>query len=991
MIPAIVGITTPLRHTPGWEEVTPAEYPVQSFSATLSWGSEPAQFNLVYPGTNPVGLGAAVSVSVGAYYIAGVCESCVQLTSSQGNNWQLTCKDYRKWLAWDKAYCSFNKISDTLVGGLRKRRYWHVLPWNFSTMAQTWTDAPYSAAQIIQYVLTGPGIETPWTVGYINTSGSLIQNSYHPNQLLPIYEVDCLSGEPVSALLTRICEQLGLLFTLRSTALLPFNIVFSQKGLDGADVTIPTASDNRESGTELSGNPTRVRVIGDRNLYQVHDIPLVYDWNANWNDFYDVEIFVDYIFKNYITWNPGTDPEQIIARQQARALALEITVREFDTLIGGGGAWLDWRKYGGKCRNELPAALYIQQILFRCFRLPNGFSFKNTYGATLTVNCLEVQDRLIAAVTHDPITGATTADTTDPTSGNAYVICQGYQVGKDMFESIRPERFNLAEWTSSQDVWQKIEVRVEDPGDATGPVIIFDEPVIRSEDLVTMVDGYAVFAANPTITVPLVRATLCFAGERFSWFQTAIGDPSNPPSDPVMGTQTHDEVLNVGGLNGEFIKIPDLIAPYWDTNIYEFYYADGMSCRGKAINYANNFLKFQWTYTRGQFTTPIVADYAYALHGKIDRIVLEYSPNGGTVTVGLTNEVNRINYTPERDLERMNQLRTVLPAQQELKRQSDFAKKIASALRSSKEAYKMLSDAFNGNFVEQQLAKPTVVQPPTPDPLDGTIPLIPIGCVYVKQPNALSGGAITQTRPIDQGSTLTTAYSEFAGVTVKQAHEIDGTKGAQIPLQRTGLALCRVRGPVTAGDTVGIKTTVMDPANRAGALASSPDHAVGRALQSIATATVQLCRVELGVGGSGGSGGLYRLKSVEADYLICWKSNGTTDTEGDVKIAKAFELRESLTFDALYDIADPDVQQWYCGLTYANSDFEGNRIQYADDTGGLGTAETRYVQPIWQPDVTLIVALPIDYSGVTVDGADLKLIDANVAGRVWAKEFAPPA
>ncbi|MBC8002635.1 MAG: hypothetical protein H7X97_08615, partial [Opitutaceae bacterium] len=625
----------------------------------------------------------------------------------QGNTRQLTFRDYRKWLAWDKAYCTFNEIDDRLVNGVRARRYRHILPSNFNTLRRTWTNAPLTAAQIIQYVLVGPGIETPWTVGYIDSDGDLIQDAYHPNMARPVYGVDCFSGKPISTLLSEICDELGLLFTLMPNSTVAnrlFNIVFAMKGVDGPDVTFPADSNQRQSGTELSGNPTRVRVLGDRNVYQVHNCTLEADWNTNWSAFYDVNLFVEYVFQNLITWNTLTDPEQIVARQQAYSLAMEMTLRQFDDAISAGGNYLDYRKYAGRSRNDMPCVLYIQNLLFRCFRLPSGFHFNNTYGQALYSDSFEIQDKLIAAVSHDPVTGVTYYDNTatENVDGNAYVIVKGYQVGKDMFDSIKPERFNIAEWASAQDVWQKIDVRIEDSGDSTSPLIIFDEPVIRSEDLVTLVDGYAVFQTTPTITVPPVKAVLTFAGERFSWLQSGIQDAEAPPSDPVMGTQVHDEVMNVGGLGGEFVSHPA-------DGLYEIYYADGKSCRYKAIEYANNFLDRQWLHAKGSFVKPVDDGAAYALHGKINSLTLQHGPSGSTVTVELTNERGRINYVPERDLDRAQKFNTLFPGQKEIKQQANAAKKIAAVARVSKESYKLLTDAFHGNFVDQGLAKPTAV------------------------------------------------------------------------------------------------------------------------------------------------------------------------------------------------------------------------------------------------------------------------------------------
>ena len=94
------------------------------------------------------------------------------------------------------------------------------------------------------------------------------------------------------------------------------------------------------------------------------------------------------------------------------------------------------------------------------------------------------------------------------------------------------------------------------------------------------------------------------------------------------------------------------------------------------------------------------------------HVSLDHGPGGSTATVSLTNERGKINYVPERDLDRVRQLNTLLPGQGELRSEMNFAKKIAAAVKSSKDAYRLLSDAFHGNFTQSEKAKLTTVMPP---------------------------------------------------------------------------------------------------------------------------------------------------------------------------------------------------------------------------------------------------------------------------------------
>jgi hypothetical protein len=721
---ARIKVAAPLKQIPGvdWTAVDPVDYPVQSCNFTQSWGAEPAQANIVYLSANAIQAGSAIQLTVGPYFFSGICRRDAPLVSSRGNTRQLTFEDYRLWLAYDKVYAAFNRRDDMLVGGQRLKRYQHILPVYHATRRKTWgqyngSQEPYTAAQILALVLAGPGIGTPWSMARINKEDNLangrsaeaVVDGFHSAMNYPIYDLDFERGKSLADLMLDICEATGLLFTLMPTATNPFRIVWAMKGVDGPDISSIdlTDSDDRESALELSGFPTRVRILGDRNLYQVHDIGLVPDWNRNWDQstdypLYTVDLLVDFIYRNgtykrtggFVTnyWDIPDDFEHIIGWQKAVARAKEITVWEFHeafSSLTGGLNFRDDHKYQGHCRNDMPAALYIQNLLFRAFRLPSDFWFINTYGERVYLPSLDVADKLLGGVTHDPVTGATSWDMDDNQDGNCYVIVQGYQFGKDLFESIRPDRFNLTDFNDLQNVWQKIEAQVQNNNDAQGPTIMFDEPVIRSSDLVTMIDNFARINAVPTITVPNVRAVLTFEAENFSWYQTLVLDPAAPPADPIMGTQVNDDVLSIQGLGGEFIRSGGVN--------HEVPYATGKFVRTLAIEYANTFLRRQQIHASGSFGKLFFdEDPAYQLHGKVDRISIDHSPSGSNVKVYLTNERAREFYQPERDLDRMRQWDQLLPGEGQLRKDAQTARKIAIVARSDKDAAKTMMDAYRG-------------------------------------------------------------------------------------------------------------------------------------------------------------------------------------------------------------------------------------------------------------------------------------------------------
>lgn len=113
-----------------------------------------------------------------------------------------------------------------------------------------------------------------------------------------------------------------------------------------------------------------------------------------------------------------------------------------------------------------------------------------------------------------------------------------------------------------------------------------------------------------------------------------------------------------------------------------------------------------------------------------------------------------------------------------------------------------------------------------------------------------------------------------------------------------------------------------------------------------------------------------RVKSVTGEYLVCRTWDGTNEGASDINVAKPFNARRPAT----ETIAGVVVNYTY---TAGADALNGYRTAV-----GTGINETQVVIPYWIADGLIAVA-EIDYSGVTVDGADLKLIE--VSARCWAQ------
>ena len=870
----------------GSGDQTETVFVAQSMTASFAWGSAPGTATIVYVGNGaPIQTGAMIELRLGAHYFCGICKSDVGNTgSSEGMTRTLQFADLREFLSWDYVFCAFNKPWVVLVNGLRQKRYRHVYPANFDTLTWTITNAPLNATEILEALFEAPTVGTRW-------AWDLTDRNLFPGGLMnyPIYDFDCLGGKRLDAALNEICERAGCVFGLISTPLIPYNLVFTRKGY-GTMADFPANSDNRRTGVALSGHPTNARVLGDRNFYQVMDVGMEPDWAPAWEAFIVFELFTEDIYQRLYAATPG-DPEGYVGRQLANARALSITVAEYVALAGAQFA--DGRKYAGRWRMDMPCALYISQLLMRAFRPAAGFVFTNaeqseegafSANAVIPLTSLDIADRLLCKVYQsDPTDGTMQFDLNTPADGNGYAIVQGYQVGADLFKTIGSAQFNLDFFKNVTGVWSHTSFQIDDSGEGVR-FIIFDEPVIVSDDLVVGVDGHAVINADFTLRVPVVKAALVFEAERFSYWQGTW---------PNVG---RDVVENVGGLNAELVVA--------DGEYQEVLYANGVGSQAKAREIATWTLLRQYYYAEGGFkliwvpATP-VASFGMGLTSLVDRVTITMSPREGTVeVVDLTNERQRDFFEPEREFDRRTMGTSLFPGQAELRIQAEYSRKLAAAFKQLPGVGARLSDLLNGALGNDE---------PLLDAwfVGAAALAMPAGTVIRKAPTTI--GAPNTNTVATPTEDLTEADSVFVGVTVRDNEAT--TKPFKV--QRSGVALARVRGPVKANDAVGLSA---DTAY----LVAGGTPSVGLVRQEILDDSVKLIEVDLGSGGGGGASGPYRVKDVEDDYLVCRTWDGTSEGTDDVYIAKEYKHRNTLraetllgedhtyTYEADTEEADPD-------------------------------------------------------------------------------------
>lgn len=110
---------------------------------------------------------------------------------------------------------------------------------------------------------------------------------------------------------------------------------------------------------------------------------------------------------------------------------------------------------------------------------------------------------------------------------------------------------------------------------------------------------------------------------------------------------------------------------------------------------------------------------------------------------------------------------------------------------------------------------------------------------------------------------------------------------------------------------------------------------------------------------------LFRYKSMEDDHVVCRTWDGTNEGETDVKVAKPYLLRSSVTSRD--------------GITYTYTDAENRTADNGSAT------ETQVIVPSYVADDLIFAARVARGVDVSVEDVPLLWLDLNVDGRAWAK------
>lgn len=860
----------------------------QSMRGAFAWGSSPGTATLEYVGNGtPVAQGALVTFQLGAHAFAGICKSDTLVQGSNGTLSTLEFVDMRYFLQWDWVFGAFNLPDVRLIGGVRVKRYWHIYPNDWFSQKKTYTTSPLPAWEILALAFNAPTVYTDWTY-------DLTGNGLWSEGLLngPVFEIDATSGLRLDALLNLVCEKTGLVFghdprpAFYQGAAVGglYRLVFNRKGYGALPLPFPANSDERRQGLTLTENPSNVVVLGDRNQYQFLNVPMVKDWAAAWEQFLDVELFVQDIFNHQSGIDPATglvtafnafsgDTDQWFGYGAAKAFALEVTVGQYVALRAArpgnvdAPTFVDNRKFAGRWRMDMPAALYLTSLVFRAFKpavtslpinqtipgLPSGSNH-----VQLPLDSAPIADQLLCRVYLDYASGNLTADPTQPVDGNGVLAVQGYQVGEDLFRLMQPDRINQNFFNAGSRGWSSVNFQIDDSGEGVR-FVIADAPVfVAAPDphgiLITVGSGanqFVVLNAGFQLQTPAVTAALVFEAERYTFWrgntgwETASGQPVYTPDQATPG---RNRVEPVNGLKQEFLA---------DWNNYGYYqeipYADNLTANQKAAQVAQALLLQQQFYLQGGYNLKWNPSIQLSQFGQplspgtssyIDRVQIQAGPNGVMEVVDFTAERTRDRFEPERELDRKSLQASLFPGQQELRQEAGDQKRLNAGIRQldNKNLLGLFQKMLRGE-ADENLHYTWFT--PGAGGLPATLP--------VGTPIVTATGANVATPP---GSVTAAATNVFTGVTVRHN---EPTQSGTFPVMVAGDTYARVMGPVTANQAIGLSSTGgTDFATNGAYLVAGGTPSVGVALGAITGTGVALVKVRLGASAPAAGGMNFR-------------------------------------------------------------------------------------------------------------------------------------
>jgi len=674
-----------------------------------------------------------------------VVSSAIKESAQDGLTTEVTVSDNRIRLNWDTVYCVFNMVEiiedDPDQPFIqRKKRFWHILPENWHAQTKTYTNKPYTGEEVCEQLFAADSVKFAWS------------GSYNSKFSKPVFGIDCNTGKKLGNAIQEVCDKLGVLMSIEGAN----TLIFATKGEGVAPQPPPYNSDDRIRGTAL-GPETMVRIVGDRNVYQDLPIDLEPDWIRAYEKFWFQPAWIAEVRSKFNIADYG----------EATARSKEITLREYAEKAGG--QYMDVGTWGDISRAELPVWAYLTDIVFKSYRVPRTFTVNN-----IPLSSLAMREGLLQRVKLiDDSSGMIAYDEDESASypdAKGYCIVKGQPlsiINPETYDSITPEILATA-----AQKWQPIN---RFSLDVKNFAILFEEPVFYSNDLYVRgnpdvedekLRSIVVPNAGASIAPAGVRASLCFEAERYArWFG----------SGPRQGVQY------VPGLNYHTL----FNQHSWLSEVNYGGESEGGADQ-LADEAADAYLTGQNMIESGGFTRYGVA--GMSLNGAIDRITVTMRFTNGGEGDGISEQVeyakerNPTSFESERELERRAQNRDLFPGQSRLLEEARQDRALARLLKSSKnpidhpiKTLDQIATCLLGN--------------PQPS----------VSYVFLDSDFSYPVGMPVM---VDDNNIVSSTGSRFAGcLTVDNS---PAQANAPIPVAAQGMVPCRVKGPFSRNDSVGV-------------------------------------------------------------------------------------------------------------------------------------------------------------------------------------------
>lgn len=720
---------------------------VSRLDYTRSWGVTPASATIICPGGGvDVAEDDDVVINIGGSTFYGVVTSVVEETT-QGVMTRIQAADKRLFLHREYVCGSFNMVEireDNLatLGIDRQRRFVHIYPANWNTQLKTYTDEAHSAWEIIEMLRDAPTVSASWVF------------THHEALESVVHALDFNNGNKLANVLHEITDKLGLVFSLFGENV----IEWARKG-DGSVPTVPAEGFDLRDGSALSNNDTRVLIVGDRNRVQVNSVALEPDWSAHFEAYWLESAWIGRIDSMF-----GPFPDNDAGQADLFAKAKSITVRAYLNAVGDASIY-DYGRYGEVSRMELPAWIYITDVVYKAYRVPGSFAIGESDWSSLLIS----EEGLNVEMDYSPSSGALGKKIGGRTypEEKALIIAQGQAT--ELIDPRYQKALTPAQLNAQRDLWRPVtrfnfdvkhkvvmfEEAIFRPGADPNGLLVFPNVGLDTTNLPGTHPSYNLAIPNAAVTISPapVRASLCFEVNRYS---REYGSGNRRGTHYTAGLR--QDSYYVSGVFSEEVR-----------------YVDGDTAQDKADAIAAGLTLRQASYLSGGWKRRGGA--GTALNGIIDRVTTRVQ-----IGVGLEEEVEYtkermpVEFINERQLDRNARLREVFPGQEKNRQEEWELRQISRVARELK------------RNVIAPLRSPNDVMS------------APIGALH-PSPQSVHAGGVTAAggQPILTSKVTGKANLSgeiFAGISVAKAQT------GRINIATQGVVPARVKGPVTPAQSV---------------------------------------------------------------------------------------------------------------------------------------------------------------------------------------------